>query len=436
MKYKVLSEVAKQAFNDTLSEGVLDIPNKIVPGNEATMRCCVYKERAILVERIKLAMGGNKENENVVEVIEIACDECPVGGYEITNACRGCIAHRCEKACKKDAITFDHNQKAHIDKSKCVECGACAKVCPYSAINNYKRPCEKACAVNAITKDDQTIARIDNDKCISCGACVYQCPFGAIMDKSYILDVIKLIKGSENNTKYKVYAIVAPSISSQFTYAKPGQVITGIKNLGFHSVMEVALGADMVAKAETEELLEKGQLTSSCCPSFVEYIHKEFPSLIDKISHNLSPMALLGKCIKDETPDAKVVFIGPCISKKNESKKPEVAPYIDSVITFEELQALLDSQDIDVTKLEESVLEDATSFGRGFAKAGGVAKAIGEGLKLNGDIDFEYKPISCDGLDNCRKVLLRASKGVLDANFIEGMACTGGCVNGAGCLTH
>ena len=272
LKYKVLREVARQAWNDTLLQNVLDIPKTIVPGKTPTMRCCVYKERAILGERVRIAMGGDKENPNVIEVIDIACDECPAAGYEVTDSCRGCLAHRCEDVCKRGAISFDHNHVAHIDKSKCVECGQCAKVCPYSAIVNRKRPCQIACKVKAISINNDNAAAIDNNKCIQCGACVYQCPFGAITDKSFILNVIDMIKKSENNTKYKVYAIVAPSISSQFTYAKLGQVITGLKELGFHTVIEAALGADMVAQAESRELAEKGFLTSSCCPAFVQYI--------------------------------------------------------------------------------------------------------------------------------------------------------------------
>jgi len=235
LKYKVLREVARLAWKDTLLDNVMDIPKKIVPGKEPTMRCCVYKERAILADRVKMAMGGNKDNPNVIEVIETACDECPMGGYEVTNACRGCLAHRCVDACRFGAITFDENHVAHIDKSKCKECGACAKVCPYTAIISRKRPCENACKIKAIQMNDEKDAAIDNNKCISCGACVYQCPFGAIMDKSYILDVIDIIKRSNNNKKYKVYAVVAPSISSQFSYAKLGQVITGLKELGFQT---------------------------------------------------------------------------------------------------------------------------------------------------------------------------------------------------------
>ena len=272
LKYKVLREVARHAWNGSLLENLMDIPEQIVPGKTPTMRCCVYKERAILGERIKIAMGGDKENPNVIQVIDIACDECPDAGYVVTDSCRGCLAHRCEDVCKKGALTFDENHVAHIDKSKCVECGMCAKVCPYAAIINRKRPCQIACKIKAISINSDNAAAIDHEKCTACGACVYQCPFGAITDKSYILDVIDAIQKSENNQAYKVYALVAPSISSQFTYAKLGQVIAGLKELGFFTVVEAALGADMVTQKEAGELIEKGFLTSSCCPAFVRYV--------------------------------------------------------------------------------------------------------------------------------------------------------------------
>lgn len=434
LKYKVLREVARQAWADTLLENLLDIPKIIVPGNTPTMRCCVYKERAILGERVKLAMGGDKTNPNVIEVIEIACDECPVGGYEVTNACRGCLAHRCEDVCKRGAISFDENHVAHIDKTKCVECGACAKVCPYTAIVGRKRPCQNACKVKAISMNENKAAAIDNNKCISCGACVYQCPFGAIMDKSYILDAIELLKNRDG--KNKVYAIVAPSISSQFTYAKLGQVITGMKKLGFHTVVEAALGADMVAQAESKELAEKGFLTSSCCPAFVAYIKKNFPALVPFVSHNLSPMGAISKYIKETEENAKIVFIGPCTAKKAEVQLDSVKPYVDVVLTFEELQALFDSRDLDITTLEEDVLDNASYYGRIFARSGGLSDAVAEGLKEQGLEDFKLNACACDGIEACRVALLKKSKNLLDANFIEGMACIGGCIGGAGCLTH
>lgn len=436
LKYKVLREVAREAWNDTLAENVLDIPHKIVPGKTPTMRCCVYKERAILSDRVKMAMGGNRDNPNVIEVIESACDECPIGGYEVTNACRGCLAHRCEDACRFGAISFDENHVAHIDKSKCKECGACSKVCPYTAIIGRKRPCENACKTGAIAMGEDKIATIDNNKCISCGACVYQCPFGAMADKSYILDIIRILKESEGNTAYKVFAAVAPSISSQFTYAKLGQVISGLKALGFHTVVEAALGADMVADAESRELVEKGFLTSSCCPAFVSYIEKFFPNLVPYISSNLSPMATIAKYIKEHESPCKIVFIGPCMAKKAEVQKDSVSPYVDAAMTFEELQALFDSRDMDITALPETVLDDASYFGRIFARCGGLSDAVAEAIKEHGETDFTLKPCSCDGIEMCRVALLKKNKGMLDANFVEGMACVGGCIGGAGCLTH
>ena len=435
LKYKVLREVARQAWQDTLLENVLDIPKIIVPGKQPTMRCCVYKERAILAERVKLAMGGSADNPNVIEVIDIACDECPVGGYEVTNACRGCLAHRCEDVCRRGAISFDENHVAHIDKTKCVECGQCAKVCPYTAIVSRKRPCQNACKVKAISMNEEKAATIDNNKCISCGACVYQCPFGAIMDKSYMLNVIDLLRKSEQGRSYRLYAIVAPSISSQFKYARLGQVISGLKALGFHTVVEAALGADMVAEAESRELAEKGFLTSSCCPAFVAYIRQSFPQLLPMVSHNLSPMAAIARFIKETTPDAKTVFIGPCTAKKAEAQLDTVKPYIDAVLTFEELQALFDSRDLDITTLPEDVLDNASYFGRIFARSGGLSDAVAEGLKEQ-NIDFDLKPCVCDGIEACRMALLKKRKNALDANFIEGMACLGGCIGGAGCLTH
>lgn len=436
LKYSVLLEVAKSAFENDLHHAVYSIPQKIVEGSKATMRCCIYKERAIVGERINLAMGGNSENPNVIEVLDIACDECPVGGYEVSNACRGCIAHRCESVCKLGAISFDQNQRAIIDKTKCVECGKCASVCPFSAIMNYKRPCQNACKVKAISMDEDKKALIDNNKCISCGACVYQCPFGAIMDKSFIVNVVDLIKNSNQNRNYKLYAIVAPSIAGQFSYATLGQVVSGIKRLGFHTVVEAALGADMVASAEAEELIEKGFLTSSCCPAFVDYIKKQFPTLAPHISHNLSPMATIAKHIKKSDPEARIVFMGPCTAKKMELNRPEVAPYIDSVITFEELQALLDSRDIALETLPEELLDNASYYGRIFARSGGLTEAVKEAITEKQITDFEFKPIACDGIEACRTALLKASKNVLPNNFIEGMACSGGCIGGAGCLTH
>jgi iron only hydrogenase large subunit-like protein len=293
-----------------------------------------------------------------------------------------------------------------------------------------------ACKIKAISINGDNAATIDDEKCIACGACVYQCPFGAIMDKSYILDVVEMLKQSRRAEGPRVYAVVAPALASQLVYARHGQVIAGLKALGFHAVLEAALGADMVALEESKELAEKGFLTSSCCPAFVSYVKTAFPELMPYVSHNLSPMAVVGKYIKGKDENAKVVFIGPCTAKKMEVKLETVKPWVDSVMTFEELQALFDSRDIDITTLEDAELDDASYFGRIFARTGGLSEAVAQALKEQGMEDFPLKAIKCDGIEECRMALLRKSKNALDANFIEGMACLGGCINGAGCMTH
>lgn len=434
LKYRVLKEVARQAFEGSLLHDVLDIPKIIHPSKIPTMRCCVYKERAILAKRVKLAMGGNKANKNIIEVIDIACEECPAAGYEVTMSCRGCLAHRCASACMTGAISFDKMHVAHIDKSKCVECGKCASVCPFSAIVNRKRPCQNACKVKAISINDENVATIDEEKCNSCGACIYQCPFGAIMDKSFMLDVINMMKVAKKENG-KLIALVAPSIAAQFSYATLGQVISGLKRIGFTDVIEVALGADVVAYDESKELSEKGFLMSSCCPAFVKYVKTEYPELEQHISHNLSPMAVMGKIIKDKFPSAKVIFIGPCTAKKAEAQLESVKPYVDSVLTFEELQAIFDSRDLDITFLGEEVLTQASKYGRTFARSGGLTQAV-EGALKEQKISFDLKPVICNGILDCRTALIKKSRNALKENFIEGMACDGGCVGGAGCLSH
>ena len=432
LKYRTLCEVAKHAFDDTLIESIWGIPKSIVPGKKSTMRCCVYKERAILGERVKLAMGGNRKNPNIIETLDIACDECPVSGYDVTAVCRGCIAHRCKEACKSDAIYLDSHQKAHIDQDKCIECGLCAKACPYHAIIQTKRPCESACHARAITMDEEKSALIRESKCTACGACVTQCPFGAIMDKSEILQAIDLLKTKQPGQT--LYAMVAPAIATQFTYATTEQVNAGLLALGFDAVTEAARGADMVAEEESAELLEKGFVMSSCCPAFVSYVEQNFPKLTQHLSHCLSPMATLGRWIKEREPEAKIVFVGPCTAKKAEAQKESVSPFIDCVITFEELQALFDSREIDISSLASEAVDEATALGRGFARSGGVTEAIRQAVKARGNETFKLVATRCNGIEECRVALLKRSKGLDVGNFVEGMACVGGCVGGAGCI--
>ncbi|NLI22947.1 MAG: 4Fe-4S binding protein [Clostridiales bacterium] len=435
LKYEVLREVARHAYADRLADSYVDIPRQLAPGPVSTMRCCIYKERAILTERVKMAMGGDPAQPGIVEVIGIACDDCPAGGYQVGPDCRGCIAHRCIAACPRGAISLDEARHAHIDPQKCVGCGKCAAACPYAAIANHKRPCENACKVKAIRRGESRSAIIDAARCIGCGACVYQCPFGAIQDKSYLLEAIRLLRESVRNVPCRTYAVVAPSVSSQFGYAKLGQVVTALKRLGFTTVVEAALGADMVAWREAKELKAKGFLSSSCCPAYVAYLEQNFPELRPLVSHTPSPMAALGRFIKRTDPTAKVVFIGPCTAKKLERRRVDVNPYVDCVLTFEELQAWIDSRDFDVAALPEDVLDNASFFGRIFARSGGLTDAVAQALSEQGG-DFVLNPVACNGIEQCRVALLKKSRNALKENFIEGMACAGGCIGGAGCLTH
>ncbi len=432
LKYKVLKELIC-AYDKGLDNSIYhDIPIKIMPGPKASLRCCVYKERAILQERLKLAMGGDKTNKNVVEVIDIACDECPVNGVFVTPACRGCITHRCAEVCPKNAITIV-DKRCVVDKEKCIECGKCTQACPYNAIILQKRPCVASCKANAISVNADKKAVINNDKCVGCGACVYQCPFGAIADKSYILDALDILKGSENNKKYKVYALIAPAIVAQFNYAKIEQVVSGMKQLGFFDVVETALGADMTLSEEAEELKERGVLTSSCCPSFVKFVEINFPDLKKYVSSTPSPMVMAARLLKTMDPTGKVIFVGPCTSKKFEFQSDAAKEFVDCVISFEELQAFLDARNIDVSTLPETVLDNASYYGRIFARSGGLSEGVAALAEKSG---FKAAPIAMSGLEECKKQLLMLKVGRSPYNFFEGMACEGGCVNGALCLHH
>ena len=436
LKDSVLREVAALAWEDRLAAGILDIPEKIIPGPKATMRCCIYKERAVVSSRVKMAMGGDHTNPCVVEVMSVACDECPVTQMTVGPACRGCIATRCVHACPKDAIHVV-NHRAEIDHSKCILCGKCLNACPYGAIIKNLRPCERGCKVGAISMGEDRKASIDYSKCISCGTCTYQCPFGAIMDKSYIVDAIETLRGAQK-WDYHVYAVLAPAIMGQIAPATLGQLVTGLRQVGFHAVREVALGADMTAQAEAGELLEKKVLTTSCCPAFVDYVEKNFPQIADRVSHTPSPMVMIGRHIKQQDPKAKVIFIGPCVAKKKEFQLGKTMGAIDCVLTFEELYPLLESRGIDITTLEEAPLDEASGYGRAFASSGGVAAAVAQALKELGvkPEDFQLNAAACSGIDACKAALFKMSKGIGDVNLIEGMACEGGCVQGAGILVR
>ena len=437
IKYLVNREITERFINGTLDSSLDEIAEKLVPGPKPATRCCIYKERHIIKERAKNAIYPQTQ-DNVISILHDACDECPVNRFMITEACRGCLGHRCQEVCPRNAI-FMVNHHAYINQELCIECGRCKEVCPFNAISDVKRPCIRSCEIGAIQIDENKKAVIDDSKCVSCGACVHQCPFGAIVDKPFVLDVLNLLKESENNTKYKVYAVVAPAISSQFTNARIEQVITGIEKIGFYHAVEAALGADIVSYHEAHEFAETIEemkwKTTSCCPAFVDYVSKKFPELMDHVSKTVSPMVATARLIKSLDEDAKIVFIGPCTAKKMEIKKDDIKDAVDLVITFEELQAMLDAMNIELEKCEDSVLDNASFYGRLFARSGGVSEAVKQ-VVGHEKFNVEFKPVAADGLDACTKILRLAKAGKLDGNFIEGMACKCGCIGGAASLSH
>ncbi len=433
LKYSVLKEAALIGLNQIDEINREEIAKKIIPGPRPTFRCCVDKERNIIKERLSYALN-ERDKERIIKVIEAACDQCPIDRYTVTNSCRGCIARSCESVCPVGAVHLIDG-RAYINQEQCIECGKCKDSCQFNAISDTMRPCVRSCPIDAIDMDENKVAKIDYEECISCGQCAYSCPFGAITDITYISDVARnLTKESK-----KVYALVAPSISSQFDNTTIGQVTHALKQIGFTDVIEVALGADMVVKIETEEYLdrsaEKNYMTTSCCTGFVNLVETKFQDQLPNVSTTVSPMIALGRLVKSLHSDAVTVFIGPCMAKKSETLKDGITDAIDYVLTFEELRALLGAKEIIIHDMPVDPLDNASYYGRMFAVSGGVASSIEAYIKDN-DLKTDFKPISANGTKECIKYMNLAKHNRLPANFIEGMACTGGCVSGPGSLNH
>ncbi len=454
IKHDVFKCVAKFAFEGTLEEHKDEIPYMVIPGITPKFRCCVFKEREIVRQRVRLATGklpaGEEGGENIVHVIREGCEGCPLSRFHVTPNCQKCIAKKCVKACSFGAISITPHG-AYIDQQKCHECGRCAKVCPYNAITDLVRPCKAACPVNAITYDENKIAKIEEDKCINCGACVRDCPFGAISDLSFMTSVIEELKtamtheefvnenadASAKSDKKKVFAIFAPSIEGQFGADVTVTMIkAALKKIGFTDAFEVALGGDATAYYEAEELEEhmaEGKpLTTSCCPAFKQMIIKHFPQVFENMSTTLSPAAALSRYLKAMYEGCSVTFIGPCIAKKNEIKNFGISDNADYVLTFEELLGMFDAKEIEFEKPDPEE-DDGTYYGKEFAVSGGVAAAVGQVLK---EKNFE-KPVKverCNGAEECKKMLMLLKAGKLDADILEGMACAYGCIGGPGII--
>lgn len=455
---RVFREVANLAYHSTnLKDDMEALPYKIVDYEESLYWESVYRDRAIIRERIRLAMGMSLRPENrehpghltegleesnidekyyeppLMQVIPSACNACPENRYEVTSSCMGCLAHPCQAVCPRGAITFV-NGKSVIDQEKCVKCGKCRDICPYDAICHKERPCKAACGINAIKSDKLGRATIDTSMCVSCGMCMVSCPFGAIADKSQIFQLIRAMQSGR-----EIVAQIAPAFVGQFgPNVTPEMFKTALKQLGFSDVYETAIGADMGCMAEAEHYVKEvatgnqAFALTSCCPSWSVLAKNFFPETIDKISNELTPMVATARVIKKLHPNASVVFIGPCASKKLEASRRTVRSDVDFVITFEELTGMFEAKGIlldEIKAMDE--LKDATGAGRGYGVAGGVASAIEQCIK-------EYYPGTevniqhAEGLAECRKVLAVAKAGRMNGCLIEGMACPGGCVAGAG----
>ena len=457
IRKKVFTEVARMAYNGGDYSNAEDLPYIIVPGDRPLHRESVFLERAIAGERVRLAMGlGVRPIQTrslmtdgmdaaavaeayyeppLVNIIPYACHACPTNQYRVTESCQNCLARSCEKVCPKGAISFI-NGKSHIDTVKCIKCGKCAIACPYHAIIHLERPCAAACGMDAIGSDEQGRAVINQDKCVACGQCLVSCPFGAIVDKGQIFQVIQsILKGD------KVVAIMAPAFMGQFgKHSTPGKIIAAMKQLGFFRILEVAVGADMCTIEEAKDFLEKvptGEqkyMATSCCPAWHSMIHKLFPSEVGNISMTLTPMVFTARLMKKKYPGCKVVFVGPCAAKKLEAIRADIRSDVDFVLTFEELNGMFEAKEINFETIEPMFdLNEGTAAGRGFAVAGGVAKAV-EDLVHETHPEMEIKTARAEGLRDCRKLMLMAKAGKYNGYLLEGMACPGGCVAGAGTL--
>ena len=458
LRKDVFVEVARIAYeSDNINDDLESIPYKLSPDENPRFRDSVYRERAVSSERTRLALGLSLRPQNkpvhitsgldeatvdemyyeppLMQVIPSACNACEDNVYEVSNLCRGCLAHSCMEVCPRDAITHVDGQ-AHIDESKCIKCGKCKNACPYDAIGKKVRPCSVACGVKAIESDEYGRAVINQDKCLSCGMCMVSCPFGAIADKSQIFQLIRCMKNGG-----EVVAEIAPAYAGQFgKEATPDKIYAALLKLGFSQVYEVALGADIGAVTEAHDYVyhvktgEKPFLLTSCCPAWSMLAKKQFPEIIDSVSKELTPMVATARSIKKEHPNAKVVFIGPCAAKKLEAMRKTVRSDVDFVITFEELDAMFEARGIDPKTIEsQGHLHDATAAGRGYAVAGGVSKAIENCIhEYYPDVEVQIEHV--EGLDECKKVLMLAKAGRKNGYLIEGMGCPGGCVAGAGTL--
>lgn len=434
LKHKIFEEVARLEWEGNLNEeGKEKLIYDLCPGPLAQYRCCVYKDRELVKQRIRLAQGKTPTPDRVsssqIQVLNPACEECPISSYTVTDNCRKCMGQACLNACPFGAVTIG-THRSHIDPTKCKECGRCANACPYNAIVHLERPCKKACPVGAITYDDYGICVINEEKCIQCGQCVHSCPFGAIGTKSYLTQIIRDIKDGK-----EVYAMCAPATEGQFgENIDMYSIRKCLIDMGFTDMVEVGLGGDMTAAYESKEWSEAREegrkMTTSCCPAFINMLRLHFPKQFEEnMSTVVSPMCAISRYLKSQHPGCVTVFIGPCLAKKSEAADKSVPGNADYVLTYGEFRALLRSKGMTLQP-SEGKYQESSIWGKRFATSGGVANAVIECMQERGEDTSDIKLKKCAGGDECRKALMLLKIGKLPEEFIEGMVCEGGCVGG------
>ena len=459
IRHQVFAEVARMAYEGGDFARIEELPFKLVPGEVGNYYDNIFLERAIIGERLRatiglpvrtmsehapLADGIDKSaidekyyEPPLINIIKFACHHCPEKRTIVTNGCQGCLEHPCVEVCPKKAISMREG-RSYIDAEKCINCGKCIGVCPYNAIIRQERPCAKACGMQAIQSDEYGRAEINYDKCVSCGMCLVSCPFSAIVDKSQIFQTVLALKSDT-----PIYAAIAPSFVNQFRgNSDEGYVRAALKELGFVDMVEVAIGADLCAIQEAKDFLAEVPekipfMGTSCCPAWSVMAKQEFPQYANCISMTLTPMVLTARMIKKEHPGCKVVFIGPCAAKKLEASRRSVRSEVDFVLTFEELVGIFEARGIHLEELGEKVEEErqaSSADGKGFAVSGGVARAVVNVIKEL-EPDREVNVVCAEGLSECKKMMAMAKAGKYNGYLLEGMACPGGCVGGAGVLS-
>lgn len=436
-KKQTLQEVAERAYQGTLKkDDANEIALKLIPYQRPRVRCCVYKEREIIRERAYLAMGYQPNGEEAhkgqyVYVLEAACDDCNIHKVRITDNCRKCLFKACVNACHFNAI-YEGENKMHIKYDMCKACTMCAKACPYGSILVSDRPCHRSCPTGALKYIEDQIAVIDEKDCVNCGQCSAACPFGGISELSEMVPVIKAIKEGK-----KVIAMVAPAILGQWGKSHLNQVYSALKKVGFYDIVEVAVGADMTTKYETEEALqahkEGRKITTSCCPAFVSYIQKKFPEVYkNHTSDVLSPMAITGRIARQlYGTEAITVFIGPCVAKKAERLLPKNIKNINYVLTFEEITAMMAANQVDPTQMEDvpQKVESGSISGRNFCITGGVGASLNHYLGEIGDQERLTLKIA-SGPKLVVQYVKELAQGKQTEDVLEGMMCEGGCMGG------